>query len=264
MQPENSGTLLECENLSFAYEGREMLLQDVSFTVQPGAFVHLQGPSGSGKSTLLRLLNRLEEPTSGEIRFKGKPLELYPPPELRRAVAYIQQAPTLIDGDVRKNLLLPFSFKVNRHLRVPGDDELESLLGEFLLSGVRLTDPAQTLSGGQRQRLCILRSILLSPEVLLLDEPVSSLDPESREAVERTVEHLSLDRGLAVVLVSHQGFSADRARPEVLTLADGMLIREPAGGEVRKPDGELFHETDDGVAREMDNELVRENVKGSV
>jgi putative ABC transport system ATP-binding protein len=256
VQPEGSETLLECDNLSFAYEGREMLLQNVSFTIQPGDFIHLHGPSGSGKSTLLRLLNRLEEPTSGEIRFRGKPLESYPPPELRRAIGYIQQTPTLVEGDVRKNLLLPFSFKVNRHLVVPGSDELESMLGEFLLTGVRLSDPAQTLSGGQRQRLCILRSILLSPELLLLDEPVSALDADSREAVERTVEHLNLERGLALVLVSHQGFSTQRARPEVFTLSNGVLFQGESGGSIRKAGY--------GPVREVDSGIVLEDVKGSL
>ncbi|MFP5212433.1 MAG: ATP-binding cassette domain-containing protein [Acidobacteriota bacterium] len=218
-------TILECLGLTFSYSGASPIFDHLDMSVESGSFTHVQGPSGSGKSTLLRLLNRLEEPGSGTIHFKGHPVEDYSPPVLRRSIAYIQQTPTLVPGTVRDNLLLPFSFKTNRNLSTPGDDALRSLMEEFLLGEVDLYAQAMNLSGGQRQRLCLLRSMLLSPEVMLLDEPVSALDPESRRAVERTVVKLNRERGLTVILVSHQELTLAGLTPVVYSI-QSCSIRE--------------------------------------
>ena len=94
-------------------------------------------------------MNRLEEPNSGEIRFKGKPLGNYPSPELRRSLLYIQQTPTVTDGSIQENLLLPFSFKNNHHLKMPDPQELENLMNKVHLHNLALNDHAMTLSVGQ-------------------------------------------------------------------------------------------------------------------
>lgn len=217
-------SILTCENLSFAFPSGPRILDACNLGIEAGSFVVIQGPSGSGKSTFLRLMNRLEEPTNGVIRFKSTPLSAYPPPELRRSVSYIHQTPVLVEGSIWDNLRLPFTFKRNHLLSAPQKATIRGLLDEFLLSDVELQDNALSLSGGQRQRLCLMRSILLSPDVLLLDEPVSSLDGESRAAVQTIIEDLNIGRGITIMLVSHAGFESKRVRSRTLTLKDGHII----------------------------------------
>jgi len=183
----------------------------------------IQGPSGSGKSTLLRLINRLEEPSAGRIFFKGRPLTSFHPPLLRRSIILIQQAPTVLDGTIRDNLLLPFTFKNNRDLVRPGEAELNRLLEDFLLQGLNLDDHAQTLSGGQLQRLCFIRGLLLKPEVLLLDEPTSALDQESAEIVESVTRRLIRESGLTVILVSHKRVDLEDLAPVIFKVTAGRV-----------------------------------------
>ncbi|MBU2551070.1 MAG: ATP-binding cassette domain-containing protein [Proteobacteria bacterium] len=215
--------IIEFDRVSFHYEPGRSLFDQVSPSLPAGGFVLVRGPSGSGKSTLLRLINRLEEPEAGEIRFKGRPLGDYPAPRLRRSLLYIQQTPVAVDAPVRDNLLLPFAFKSNRDLSRPDDGRLRELMDEFLLTGVGLDDAAQTLSVGQLQRMCLIRGLLLEPEVLLLDEPTSALDRESSRLVEAAAERLNQEAGLTVVMVSHKDFEPRTVRPVVLEVGGGRI-----------------------------------------
>ncbi len=217
--------LISCRDLSFAYDECPALFQDVNVEFPAHSMSVVQGPSGSGKTTFLRLLNRLETPTRGEILFDGRPLTEFDPPVLRGSVSYIHQTPTVIDATIRRNLLLPFTFHTNLSRVKPDDGVIRQELEEFLLSGLSLDDNAQSLSGGEKQRLCLLRSMLLSPRVMLLDEPLSALDPESREAVVTVMERLNLDHGITLIIVSHIGFQPSRAQPRTLRLQKGRMER---------------------------------------
>jgi len=215
--------ILEISNLSWKPEGGAGGLEGASFSIPKGAFVLVTGPSGGGKTSLLRLLVGLEEPAGGDIRFDGENAIDIPPTLLRRRMALLPQTPAVVDGSVRDNLLLPFSFAANSDLAPPDDAALAKLLDEFLLAGVGLADRAQTLSVGQRQRLCLIRSLMLQPAVLLLDEPVSALDAASKDAVEDAAERLCLTRGMTVILVSHAGFSPRRVSPMRLVVANNTV-----------------------------------------
>lgn len=180
-----------------------MLFSGLSLRIPKGAFIRIEGPSGAGKSTLLRLFVRLEEPTQGSLAFEGRPFAAIPPPQLRAKVGYLQQTPAVLDASVRDNLLLPFTFKANTHLTRPTDSALRDALDTLLLQGVSLDDNGLTLSVGQKQRLCLARTLFLPLTVLLLDEPVSALDPDSRRVVEEQTLRAHKERGITVVLVSH-------------------------------------------------------------
>lgn len=193
---------LALDRVSFAYPDGPAILENASFSFAPGGYHLLRGPSGAGKSTLLRLLCRLEEPLAGTVSFKGAPIRDMPPAELRRRVAYVQQLPTLMPGTVRDNLLLPFSFKANARLVPPPDQELADRLAAFLLDGVTPDSRADKLSVGQAQRVCLIRSLLLSPEAVLLDEPTASLDALSARVVLDGARGLA-ESGVTVVMISH-------------------------------------------------------------
>lgn len=194
--------VLALEKVSFAYPDGPTVLEEASLVVDPGSFAVVRGPSGTGKSTLLRLLCLLEEPDSGRILFKDRPTTDLAPPILRRAVAYVQQMPTLLPGTVRDNLHLPFSFRTNGSLSPPGDEAIRDHLAELLLDGITPDTAAGKLSVGQAQRVCLIRSLLLNPEAVLLDEPTASLDAKSASVVLDRAAALSRS-GVTVIMISH-------------------------------------------------------------
>lgn len=217
------GNIIDFLDVSFGFPGLKNLFKGVSLSIQEGAFYVLEGPSGAGKSTFLRLINRLEEPVSGVIRFRGKPLANYSPPRLRRSLLYIQQTPTAIDGSVKENLLRPFSFKNNHHLHKPDHTKIETLLKDLHMQDVQLDDHARTLSVGQLQRLSLVRGLLLNPEVLLLDEPTSALDRESALAVMVILEKLNLESHLTVIAVTHRMEKTENIPYRHLFLRNGRI-----------------------------------------
>lgn len=213
----------EFQKTSFSWANGRTILKKQSFCIPVGHFTVLRGPSGSGKSTILRMLNRLEEPQSGEILYRGTPLRQYDPPQLRRKVGYLQQTPVVPDLTVRETLLMPFKFNVNKELVVPSDDDLVSRLESLLLHEIDLNDRAAALSGGQRQRLCLAR-LLMSNEldVLLLDEPTAALDKESKASVEQLSDRLCA-QGMTVVMVTHHDFSPLVAPKVEIKVQDGEV-----------------------------------------
>lgn len=209
------------EEAAFAFDDGGALFSGLSREFREGSFTLVRGPSGSGKSTLLRMLCRLEEPTAGRLYFDGRPYEDWPAEALRRKITYLQQTPTVVGGNVRENLLLPFSFKANRDLEKPGDGRLEAGLEKLMMADVGLDRVARTLSVGQKQRLCLLRAMLLEPRVLLLDEPTSALDVESAGVVEDAAEEFCAGGENAVVMISHGDYEPKQVEPEVLEVRSG-------------------------------------------
>lgn len=170
------------------------------------------GPSGSGKSTLLRLCNRLELPTSGRVLFRGSDVADTDPLWLRRRVGMCFQRPTPFPGTVAANL------------RVADPDASEQRLRETLdrvaLTGSWLDRDAAALSGGEAQRMCLARTLLARPEVLLLDEPTSAVDAEAARVIERAVRDLAAD-GIPALWVTHDAAQVERAADRVLRLERG-------------------------------------------
>ncbi|MBO8168560.1 MAG: ATP-binding cassette domain-containing protein [Thermoanaerobacteraceae bacterium] len=197
--------MIKLEKVTFAYEENKPILQDVTVTF-PKGFTILKGPSGSGKSTLLRLLCKLEVPQRGVIFFRGKPLSDWSSTYLRSKVCYVQQTPVMLPGTVKDNLLLPFRFKQQRGIPLPADEDLEYWKDYLLLNDVPLTRRADKLSGGQKQRVALIRALLLKPEFLLLDEPTASLDEEARALVEQIVEKLNKEKGVGIIMISHNDY----------------------------------------------------------
>jgi putative ABC transport system ATP-binding protein len=191
-----------------------VLLDAVTCQIPAGMCTALIGPSEAGKSTLLRLLNRLEEPTTGTVRFHGEPLPALDVLALRRRVTLAGQQPVLLTDTVLGDL------------RVGRPDLAEHraarLLEQVRLPATMLHRGTTGLSGGEAQRVCLARALAVEPEVLLLDEPTSALDAASAKAVERITTDLVAD-GLTVVLVSHNTGQARHLSDHVLVLRGGRL-----------------------------------------
>lgn len=174
------------------------------------------GPSGSGKSTMLRLCNRLELPTGGRVSFRGEDIAELDPLALRRRVGMCFQRPTPFPGTVADNL------------RVADPDASEAQMRDTLervaLVGAWLDRDATALSGGEAQRMCLARTLLARPQVLLLDEPTSAVDAAAAQVIERAVRELADDDGIPVVWVTHDWAQAMRAADRVLRIERGRCL----------------------------------------
>jgi putative ABC transport system ATP-binding protein len=196
----------------------------ITYQFNKGTIHNIVGPSGAGKSSLLRLLNRLDEPTGGEILFFDRPVSSYRPTELRKKVSMLFQIPYLFAGTVRDNL----------DYCCPGNQKPDPgmLLNRVGLKGNFLDKDAADLSVGEKQRVAIARSLILEPDVLLLDEPTSALDPSSSKKIEDLILTLAGQLCLTVIIVTHNPEQALRLGGKALLLADGKLIESGDAGDV--------------------------------
>ena len=201
------------------YYGKFKAVEDVSLTIEPRTVTAFIGPSGCGKSTFLRTLNRMHEVIPG-ARVEGEVLidgnNLYgagvDPVLVRRQVGMVFQRPNPFPTmSIRDNVLAGVKLNNRRMSKNEGDELVEkSLKGANLWNEVkdRLALPGSGLSGGQQQRLCIARAIAVSPEVILMDEPCSALDPISTLAIEDLIEELKQE--YTIVIVTHNMQQASR------------------------------------------------------
>ena len=213
------GLVLRAEKLGRSVSTK-ILVADATFEVRREEMLAIVGPSGSGKSSLLRLLNRLDEPTSGTVYLDGIDYRGIAPRELRRRVGMVTQRAFLFPGTVAENLQFG--------PRQRGDSLSESRVEE-LLKGVGLADygsrDVANLSGGEAQRVSFARTLANAPEVLLLDEPTSALDDDSKREVETIIQQIGGQQGIAGVLVTHDVAQAARLARRVLVLEAGRIVR---------------------------------------
>ena len=213
--------LLLIEDLTFDLPDGRPLLRSVSLTVEEGWLVWIAGPSGGGKTTLLRIINRLESETSGRLEFSGRPHDDWPVTALRRSLVLMPQMRILVKGTLEDNLLLPFRLKAATGRDRPDRKRMGEMLERLGLGGLDLERGVEGLSVGQSQRLGLGRVLLMEPRMILLDEPLASLDNKSRNLVEEAVAGF-VSGGGAAVMVSHipPGRDPDRC----YSLEEGRLL----------------------------------------
>ena len=208
--------------------GEKVILDDISLTIESGSFVVLIGPSGCGKTTTLKLLNKLIEPTSGEIYIDGKPISKEDPIKLRRNIGYVIQNIGLFPHlTIKENIeLIP---------KLKGDKSEEEIseTTERLVKMVGL-DPDEflykyptELSGGQQQRIGVIRAIATDADIILMDEPFSALDPITRTQLQEWLYELRQELKKTIIFVTHD-------MDEALKLADKICIMQ--GGKIQQYD----------------------------
>lgn len=234
MTPESAATtpVLAAEDLRFSYGRGTEVLRGVSLALAPGESVGLVGESGAGKTSLLRLLLGLSAPTSGRVLFDGEPLDRRDARSLRafrRAVQPVYQDPfSSLDPRMRvgDSIAEPL-----RSLGIPGDRGSRSHRVAELLEAVDLpADAAErfpdAFSGGQRQRIAIARALAPEPRVILADEPVSALDTSVRLQVIELFQRLARERGIGMLLVSHDLTIVSALCRRIAVLEGGTLVEQ--------------------------------------
>jgi len=240
--------MLEIKNLTKIYAGGTQALYDVSFTVKPGEFLAVIGLSGSGKSTLLRCINRLIEPTDGQIIWNGQDITAASQDELlriRRKSGMIFQHFNLVSRSrVITNVLAGRLGYVNPALsllnRFPKSD-MDMALKQ--LDRVSIADQAykraDELSGGQQQRVGIARAMMQEPEIILADEPVASLDPVLAHSIMQHLETINKEDGVLILCSLHFLDLVHRYADRAIALNDGKLMFD---GSPKEIDDERFKE----------------------
>ena len=221
--------MVQLENVGFVRKrpGGEqaVILDGVSFCACPSNITGIVGPSGSGKSTLIRLINRLDDPSTGTISLNGDDISTVDPLLLRRKVAMVLQKPFMFEGTVLSNLQRPFLY---RNLLPPpaGSDEVVRVISLVRLSPDMLEREARSLSGGEQQRVNLARALISHPEVLLLDEPTSALDRPATDSLATTLREICCREQLVIIIVTHDLRLAERAADYLIYLEQGMIIEE--------------------------------------
>ena len=205
--------LLELKNISFAYHsmsGETPALSDINFTIEEGEFVAVVGPSGCGKSTILNLISGLVKPESGSIFVKGEPLE-----ESGLNIGYMLQKDHLFEWrTIYRNVIL--GLEIQKKLNQKTRENVEEMLKTYGLDEVRDARPSQ-LSGGMRQRAALIRTLALEPALLLLDEPFSALDYQTRLSVSDDIGQILKEQKKTALLVTHD-------ISEAISMADKVVV----------------------------------------
>ena len=227
--------ILNVNNLQKIYAGGVHAVKGISFKVNEGESVAIIGSSGSGKSTVLRCINRLIEPTEGDILLKGKKINtpVADINEIRSRIGMVFQSFELFAHlRVLQNITLGLV-----HVRGMNNDEAENIALQ-VLEKVDMLDRKDAypgnLSGGQKQRVAIARALAMKPEILLFDEPTSALDPELIGSVLENIRSLA-DEGMTMVIVTHEiGFARDVA-DRVIYMDEGIIAEEGPSSIIDEP-----------------------------
>ncbi len=227
--------MLEVRHLTKVFPNGTVALRDVSFTVADGEFLAVIGLSGSGKSTLLRCINRLIEPTSGQVIWNGIDITAASPRELRRIRRQIgmifQQFNLVRRSSVLTNVLSGRLGYADPWLSLlhyfPPEDHRRAVAAlERVGIADKIHSRADQLSGGQQQRVGIARALMQEPQLILADEPVASLDPVLAHSILQYLEQLNREEGITVICSLHFLDLVHRYATRVIGLKDGMLVFE--------------------------------------
>lgn len=237
--------MIEFKNVTKIFKGSKVAVDNVNIAFEKGEFVCFIGTSGSGKTTTMRMLNRMIEPTKGEILIDGENINKKHPVQLRREIGYVIQNIGLMPHmTIRENIVM-----VPKLLKWP--EEERNRIAERMIDLVELPRemldryPAE-LSGGQQQRIGVVRALAADQDIILMDEPFGALDPITRESLQDLVKHLQEKMGKTIVFVTHDMDEALKLANRIMIMDEGKVIQ---------------FDTPDNILKEPANEFV-ENLIG--
>ncbi len=236
--------LLEINNISLTYQtlkSETEAIKNISFSIDKGEFVSIVGPSGSGKTTILSLIAGLITPTTGEIKIDNKPVK-----GISTDVGYMFQRDNLFEWlNIYQNVLI--GPKINRGKNCLSKNELKSLISKYGLGGFEKSKPAE-LSGGMRQRVSLIRTLALNPKILLLDEPFSALDSQTRLSVQNNIHGIIKSEHKTAILVTHD-------ISEAISMSNRIIVLTKRPGTIKTIINLEFNESLTPLERRNDPEF---------
>ncbi len=216
--------MIEYKHVALRYTDKD-ILKDVNLRIENGEFMVLVGPSGSGKTTMIKMINRLLEPTDGNIYMDGKRIKDYDERELRLSTGYVLQAIALFP-----NLTVAENIALIPEMKGWGKERVASKTVELLEKvGLPASDYADRkpheLSGGEQQRIGIVRAIIAEPKILLMDEPFSALDAISRKQLQTLTKDLHNEFGMTTIFVTHDTDEALKLGDRIAVLQEGEIVQ---------------------------------------
>lgn len=193
--------MIEIKNLSFSY-GSTPILQNISFQVQPGECVGIMGNNGAGKSTMITCINRIRTPKAGQVLINGQDIQKLRRNALARKVAYVAQKNEMTNATVFDCVLLGRTPYIKWAISQNDLDLCEEIICQLGISHLKLRNVDQ-LSGGEMQKVMLARALVQQPELLLLDEPTSNLDPRNQYEMMALVQQIAREKKIAVLIVIH-------------------------------------------------------------
>ncbi|TCI23088.1 ATP-binding cassette domain-containing protein [Exiguobacterium sp. SL-9] len=224
--------MIEFQNVSKRYEDGTLAVKDLDLTVRKGEIFVLIGPSGCGKTTTMKMVNRLIDHTDGKILIDGKEIYQFDIFELRRNIGYVLQQIALFPHlTVEENIsVVPELLKWPKQKTKDRVTELMEIAG--LDPVLRAKKPTE-LSGGQQQRVGVLRALAADPDVILMDEPFSALDPISRGQLQDDIKRLNDELGKTILFVTHDMQEAMKLGDRIALMRDGELVVVGTPDEIR-------------------------------
>lgn len=216
--------MIEYKNVALRYTEKD-ILKDVNLLIKDGEFMVLVGPSGSGKTTMIKMINRLLEPTGGNIYMNGKRIKDYNERELRLSTGYVLQQIALFPNlTVAENIaLIPEMKGWSKEQIASKTEELLDKVGLPATEYVKRM-PSE-LSGGEQQRIGIVRAIIGEPKILLMDEPFSALDAISRKQLQTLTKDLHKEFGMTTIFVTHDTDEALKLGDRIAVLEEGEIVQ---------------------------------------
>ncbi len=232
---------LELKNISKSYQNNSVV-RKVSLKLEKGEFVSLLGPSGCGKTTILRMLAGFVEPTQGEIYLQGQPVfskkqGINTPPEKRHIGMVFQSYAVWPHMTVFENIAYPLKLRKMNKQGIAG--KVGEAINLVNISGLEKRYPHE-LSGGQQQRVAIARAIVVEPAILLLDEPLSSLDAKLREKMYREIDAIWRRTGITVIYVTHDQKEAMALSDTVVLMRQGEIMQKGSPGDIYEKPANYF------------------------
>ncbi|MTI30402.1 betaine/proline/choline family ABC transporter ATP-binding protein [Xanthovirga aplysinae] len=217
--------MIELKHVGKTFDGKKQVVDDLNLVIQKGEIVCLIGRSGCGKTTTLKMINLLQKPSTGEIRINGKNIQDKPEVELRRNIGYVFQKVGLFPHiSVGKNIeLVPYLKKWPQKKRKKRAEELLDMIG--LPAKDYYHRLPNELSGGQQQRVGVARALAADPEIILMDEPFSAIDPISRKQLQEEILRIQEELHKTIVFVTHDMDEALKLADKIAIMKEGKILQ---------------------------------------